>query len=240
MAEQLIFNKHNFIILLESLSKMSDTAILNIKDGEIYFITNSADYTMVLWGNTDIDFDKDITLNIPAISKLLNALKMCDNSDNINLKLNNNNLEYKGNDIKFKYHLYEDGLIPKSKMTLGKIKSINYNIEFNVPNSFIKKLLRTNSAFSDTKKMYIYTEDGSLHWSLQDKTVTNGNVFSINSGEVDFELDTFIINLDNLRFLNFVDDHNFNFKINTSLGVGNINLNYGDVDLNYIITSLIK
>jgi hypothetical protein len=100
---------------------------------------------------------------------------MCDGSDDITLILNNNNLEYRGNKIKFKYHLYEDGLIAKTKMSLEKIKSISYDIEFNVSKNFIKNLLKTNSAFSDSNKLYIYTNDGQLYWSLQDKTSSNSD-----------------------------------------------------------------
>lgn len=240
MNQKIILNKSNFLFLLESLSKINDTAILNIKDGEIYFITNSEDASLILWGRTEIDFEEDRVLNIPSVSKLSSALKMCDASENVSLILNNNNLEYRGKKIKFKYHLYEDGLIAKTKMSLEKIKSISYDIEFNVSKNFIKSLLKTNSAFSDSNKLYIYTDDGTLHWSLQDKTSSNSDVISITSGDVDFELSDFIINLDNLRLLTFIEDDDFNFKINTKFGVANINLNFEKVYLNYIISSLVK
>jgi hypothetical protein len=240
MNQKITLNKSNFLFLLESLSKINDTAILNIKDGGIYFISNSEDASLILWGRTEIDFDEDKVLNIPSVSKLSSALKMCDGSDDIVLTLNNNNLEYRGKQIKFKYHLYEDGLIAKTKMSLEKIKSISYDIDFNVPKSFIKHLLKTNSAFSDTNKLYIYTKDGELYWNLQDKTSANSDVLSITSGSVDFELDDFIINLDNLRLLTFTENSDFNFKINTKIGVANINLNFEKVYLNYIISSLVK
>jgi hypothetical protein len=240
MSQKIILNKSNFLFLLESLSKINDTAILNIKNGEIYFISNSEDASLILWGRTEIDFEEEKVLNIPSVSKLSSALKMCDGSDDITLILNNNNLEYRGNKIKFKYHLYEDGLIAKTKMSLEKIKSISYDIEFNVSKNFIKNLLKTNSAFSDSNKLYIYTNDGQLYWSLQDKTSSNSDVICITSGNVDFELSDFIINLDNLRLLTFIEDNDFNFKINTKFGVANINLNFEKVYLNYIISSLVK
>jgi hypothetical protein len=125
-------------------------------------------------------------------------------------------------------------------MSLEKIKSISYDIDFNISKSFIKNLLKTNSAFSDTNKLYIYTKDGELYWNLQDKTSANSDVVSIISGSVDFELDDFIINLDNLRLLTFTENNDFNFKINTKFGVANINLNFEKVYLNYIISSLVK
>ena len=104
MSQKIILNKSNFLFLLESLSKINDTAILNIKDGEIYFISNSEDASLILWGRTEIDFEEEKVLNIPSVSKLSSALKMCDGSDDITLILNNNNLEYRGNKIKFKYY----------------------------------------------------------------------------------------------------------------------------------------
>ena len=68
--------------------------------------------------------------------------------------------------------------------------------------------------------------------------MTNNDELTIIGEEVDFELDNFILNLDNVRLLSLDDDSPATFKINSKLSIGNFSLNSKGVILNYIISSL--
>jgi len=237
---KLKINKPDFLFFLSSLSKLSDSAILTIKDGGISALASNLDASMFLWNTMPVESDDDVVLNIPALSKLASALKLCGNSDVVEMTVNKNNLEYRGNSIKFKYHLYEDGVIMKSKTSLDKLKSLKYDVVTEFTEKFLKSFLKASSSFSKINKLHLYTEDDHLVWSLQDTTVANSDVFSLQGSEVDFEMDSFIINLDNIRMITFPNIDFAKLQINTSLGIGKIGLQYGNVELNYIISSLIK
>lgn len=140
---------------------------------------------------------------------------------------------------KFKYHLYDDGILVKPKITLAKIKALKFDYEFDFNKSFIKTLLSNSSIFKDTNKLYIYTEDGKLIWSLADKTMTNTDTLTIIGEDVDFEMDEFILNLDNVRLIDFGESDIAKFEISKN-GIGKIGIESGNIQLNYIVSSLTK
>ena len=241
MTKLLKFNKKDLKNFLEGLSNVSDTSILNIEDDKMFAISSSEDRSMFLWSSLDGDFDTTQVLNIPSVKKLSKSLDLIDImvGGDVEFILNSNNLEYKGSRVKFKYHLYGDGILVAPKLTLSKIKSLQYEYEFEVSKDFLTSLIKQSSIFKDTNKLYIFTEDDKLYWSLGDKTMMNTDVLTVEGGDVDFEMEEFILNLDNIRLLSFGDSKMFKFKI-SKMGIGNINLKNGNVELNYILSSLTK
>lgn len=232
------FNKEDFRNFLEGLSKISDTAILNLTEDQIYAISSSDDRSMFLWSTMEWDSDVTKTLNLPSVKKLSKSLDLISEKD-VEFNLNSNNLEYKGSKVKFKYHLYGDGILVAPKLTLSKIESLEYEYEFIVNKEFLTSIIKQSSIFRDTNKLYIFTENNKLYWSLGDKTQMNTDVLTIEGSDVDFEMDEFILNLDNIQLLSFGDAKSFVFKVN-KMGIGNINLKNGNVELNYILSSLTK
>jgi len=237
---KLTFNKANLLYLLDSLSKINDSCILHIKEDQAYAVAVSEDASFILWGSISGEFGIETILNLPSLTKLGNALKVAGNENEVTLILNKNNLEYRGGNIKFKYHLYDEGILSKPKTSLEKIQSISYDINIDFTKTFLKGLLKTSSMFSGIGKLYIHTVDGKVTWSLQDKTLTNSDMYAYSGDEVDFELSDFILNLDNLRMITLSAEENLKLNINTSYGIGNLKLINGDVTLNYILSSLVK
>lgn len=238
MSNKLKFNKQDFKNFLEGLSKVSDASILNIENDRIYAISSSEDRSMFLWSTLLGDFDTTQVLNLPSVKKLAKSLDMIGDKE-VEFILNSNNLEYKGSKLKFKYHLYADGILVAPKLTLSKITSLQYDYEFQVSKTFLSVLLKQSSVFKDTNKLYIFSEDGKLCWSLADRTMMNTDTLTIEGDSVDFEMDEFIVNLDNIQLISVGDNSDFTFRIN-KMGIGNINLKSGNVELNYILSSLQK
>ncbi len=228
----------DFKTFLLSLAKISDTSILEVKSDEIYSIAASDDRSMFLWSSIGGDFDLESTLNLPSLSKLSKLIDMVGFTD-ISFKLNRNNLEYKSKVAKFTYHLYDEGILMKPKITLDKIKSLTFDFEFDVTKQFLKTLLSNSSIFKDTNKLYIYTEDGNLIWSLADRTMQNTDTLTIVGEPVDFEMDEFILNLDNVRLIDFGESDTAKFEISKN-GIGKIGIESGNISQKYIVSSLTK
>jgi hypothetical protein len=228
----------DFKTFLRSLAKINDTSIVEVRTDEIYSIAASDDRSMFLWSTLSGDFDMDVSLNLPSLSKLSKLLDMVGSAD-IQFKVNRNNLEYKSKSVKFSYHLYDDGILIKPKITLEKIKALTFDYEFDTSKQFLKTLLSNSSIFKDTNKLYIYTEDDHLIWSLADRTMQNTDTLTVVGDEVDFEMDEFIINLDNVRLIDFGDSDVAKFNVSKN-GIGKIEIDSGDIQLNYIISSLTK
>lgn len=234
--KNLTLKRKEFRLLLLSLSKISDSCVLDIKDDGIHGISASTDNSMYVHAFLGGDFD-EMTLNLPSLEKLSKALGMVDD-DYVSLLVNQNNLEYKGDDLKFKYHLHEDGIITKPKVTLDKIKNFKYDIEFDLNLDFLSNLLK-NSSMISTNKLYIYTENDKLVWKLGDEKIPNSNNLCIVGEEVMFELnDPLILKIDNLKVLSKISKDNNTFKINSKVGVGSITSKHGNFELEYIFSSL--
>lgn len=236
MSEKIKLNKQDFKNFIKGLSRVSDTSILNIKEDSIYAISSSEDRSLYLWSTLKGTFDVEQTLNVPSLKKLMKCLDLIDSND-FDFVINSNNLEFINKTIKFKYHLYNDGILVAPKLTLSKVESMQYDFEFEVEKEFLDFILKNSVVFKETNKLYIYTDDGKLVWSLADKTMMNTDTLTVIGEEVDFELEDFILNLNNLRLISPAES--YLFKIN-KMGIGNIYLKNGKTELNYIISSLSK
>jgi hypothetical protein len=155
----------------------------------------------------------------------------------MNSNINNNHIEYKDKQIKFNYHLHEDGLITKPKLSLDKIRKFEYDIQFSVDFDFLSNILQ-KSFITNTKKLYIYTEDDRLVWKIGDETIPNSDFLIVVGNEVDFELNPFILKIDNLKLVSKVSKTGNLFKINSKLGVGCIVTGNSEFEMQYIFSSL--
>jgi hypothetical protein len=232
-------DKKHFQDFLKGLEYIDDKTILHIEEDNMYAISMTDDKSLFLYSTWSETFNMTKVLNLPSVKKLTKALDLIPTND-VELVVNSNNLEYKGTKLKFKYHLYDQGILTPPRLTLTKIQNLTYDHEFEVDKAFLTGLLKNSSIFKDTNKLYIYVEDGHLVWSLADRMMPNTDALTVIGEDVDFDLtDDFIINLDNLRLLSFGQKPTFTFRIN-NIGVGSIQLTNGNVNLNYILTSLKK
>lgn len=227
-------NRPEFKKLLTSLRKLNDSAIFRVKPDGIHALGVSADRSIYLWGCLGGEYPDDLVLNISSLSKLSKLLDMISSEEECTLKVNTNNLEYKGNGLKFKYHLQEDGVITDPKLTPEKIKTLDFSVEFEVDSSFIDGL-RKKAALSRAKKLYIYPEDGRINWFLGDKSVDNSDNLTIIGEEIDEEFEPYIITVATLQSIE-LPPTSIKFRI-SKIGLANIVFPFGDLMLNYILSS---
>ena len=230
-------NKSEFLKFLDAISKINDQGvILDIKDQKVSALVSSLDNTLILHTElTGID-GADNTLNIPDVKKFKHVLDTIE-GESVDLIINQNNIEYKGNDIKFKYHLYEEGFITRPSINLDKINKFTYDVEFKLDKNTLQRIFKGCGFAHETNKIYFYTDNNKLMAELTDRARHNTDNFTLSVCDADFTLDPIPVNLDNIRLLSVIDD-GFNVRVNTEYDVVVFDIQSNDIKLKYIISAL--
>lgn len=231
-----IQNRNEFLRYLDSVSKINDSAIFEITPTGITCLVSSVDNTLVLLSEFESEFDFTTTINIPDIKKLQRVLDTLVDDD-ISLVINSNNLEYRGKDVKFKYHLFEEGFLTKPSLNIEKIKNFKFDVSFDFTRETLQTLLKGSTFASETNKIYFYTEDGDIKADLTDRARHNTDNYSITIDKADFTLSPLPINFDNIRLMSNINNQ-YKCNINTEYGVVVIDNNSDCIKLKYIISSL--
>ena len=232
-----VANKAEFLKLLDAISKINDSGvILDLQEDKITSLVSSIDSTLILCSEYKTKLDFNSSLNVPDVKKLRNVLDTIEDTD-ISLDINSNNLEYKGDSIKFKYHLFEEGFITRPNINLEKINSFKFDVEFKLNKNTLQRLFKGSTFASETNKIYFYTENGNLMAELTDRSRHNTDNFTLSLGKTDIELKPVPVNLDNIRLLSIINEE-FNVSVNTEYGVVVFDIEDKDIKLKYIISDL--
>ena len=231
-----IKNRSEFLRYLDSVSRINDSAIFEITPSGMSCLVSSIDNTLVLLSEFKSDFDITTTINVPDIKKFQRVIDTL-HDDEVILTINSNNLEYRGSDVKFKYHLFEEGFLTKPGLNVDKIRSFKFDVNFEFNREIVQSLLKGSTFASETNKVYFYTEDGSVKADLTDKSRHNTDNYSITVGSSDTELKSTPVNFDNIRLLSAVSSE-YKCNINTEYGVVVIDNASDCIKLKYIISSL--
>jgi len=230
-------SKGEYLKYLDTISKINDTGVIfDVKDDKLVSLVSSLDSTLILHSEYKSNFQFNTTLNIPDVKKLRHVLDTIE-EENIDIEVNSNNLQYSGNGVKFKYHLYEEGFITKPNINIDKINKFKFDINFGLNKATIQRLFKGSTFASETNKIYFYTEDKNLMAELTDRARHNTDNFTLSLGKVDFELEPIAVNLDNIRLISLLND-DIKVKINTEYGVVVFDIEENNIKLRYIISAL--
>ena len=245
MAYLKVKNKKDYISnFLSPVSNLNDACIFKINENKMVCILASSDATIVCKAETEIETDitGEVNLNIPDIKKLIRVLEILSVED-VELKLNNNNLSFNNSEYKFKYHLLDDGIIKQPAINIEKVNQLDFDTEFKVKESNFSTLFKGSSFASETSKLYFYEEDGKMFGELGDKTRHNTDNFVCSiadSYEGNALPKPLPVNFDTFRLLSFGGSGEIQFKINTQMGVMTCSFTKGNASLIYIISALIN
>jgi hypothetical protein len=202
----------------------------------------STDNTLILYAEYGVESSLFSTLNIPDVKKLTRVLDTIDNEE-IDLNINSNNIEYKGNGVKFKYHLFDEGFLTKPSLNIDKINAFTFDMGFKVDKNILNQIFKGSVFASETNKLYFYTEENRggegfrLMAELTDRARHNTDNFTLCIGLVKEELSPIPINFDNVRLLNNISGE-FIVRINKEYGVVVFEQQADDISLKYIVSSL--
>mgnify|MGYP003670732263 CR=1 FL=1 len=174
-----IQNRESFISkFLTPITKLSESACISVHPDKITSLTTNSDNSLILHvTHTQPSTVTDkVILNVPNISRFVNLFS-CITSDESDLDFNENCVVCKAGDLKFKYHLLEDGILKVPSINIQKIKDLKFDTTFYLQKDNILQLLKASTFTTDTDKLYISTDDTKVYGELTDKQQANVDSF---------------------------------------------------------------
>jgi len=230
-----ILNKSSFLSkFLVPISRIQETCLITLRDGHVFSLVNAENNIKLYARCDDIKYSGDsLNLGFSDIKKLIKAIDMIQDNE-IELKLNSNNIEYTGRNNMFKIFLTDDSNIPLPKISIKKIMDFQYDTKFLVNPEIFSTLIKSSAFITNSNKVYITTVDEAVMAELNDKTKKNVDVFSIKISEtfdgsnvksIPFPFDLF--NMIN----GYSKTNNIGVSINNNVGIIAIDV----FDNNYIL-----
>ncbi len=243
---KLSFNKTDLVKkFLDPISRVAEGCILNVEKNDIFSIIHSTDLGVILYSKLKLlkENSETIKLNIGDLKKFIKLIN-CINQDNIELIINSNNIEYESSDLKFKYHMLEDNVIQKPKISIDKLNKLEYDSNFTLTNDIISGILKGSSFGNDTNKIYFYTKDNQVYAELTDQAQQNIDsvTFKISDKYNGTEIKNSLpFKLEILQIISSIFKlTNLDTKVNTKQKFLFFEVIQPDFELKYIVQSLIK
>lgn len=239
-----IKNRVEFVkSFLVPISRISESAVLEIKDKSLQCLVSTTDNSVIYHTSCVIesDIENGEKLNCSDIKKLIKAVDNIKKQD-IVFDLENNNLSYKDDGIRFKYHLLENDIIKKPKISLDKLKDTVFNTFFVLTNDKVKELVKGSVFSSDSNKIYLTINDDGVYAELTDKTRHNIDsiAFKVSDQYQGDHVDSIVLSFEIFRLMDISNYPEVNVKINNKLGIVIFELDNNYNKMIYIMSSLTK
>lgn len=232
-------------LFLDQISKISDSGVLEINKSNIHCKTCTPDNSVILGIDFPIaskgDIEDKLFVNVGDVKKLIKAFD-CVNEDNLTFKIEKNNILYTDKNIKFKYHLLENGIINQPKVNLEKLKALEFDCSFTLSDQKINELIKASTFASDTNKIYLTSYDNILKGDLTDKSRYNVDSFEVVISENfdGIKIENLCLNFEVFRIFSSSRFNALQCKISSKLGVVLFGFKNNIISTQYIISALTK
>jgi hypothetical protein len=239
-----IKNKNTFVKnFLQPLTKISDACVLELDKNILSCLTCTSDNSVIFHIDFPIDgeFEDGLKLNCPDLKKLIKAIDAI-SYDEIAFNILENSLSYNDSNIRFKYHLLEDDIIKRPKLSLKKLSDTHFNSSFILNTDRVKDLVRGSIFSSDSNKIYIYSDENGVHGELTDKVRNNIDTITIkicDSFDGD-RIENIPLNFEIFRIMELSSSKDVFVKINNKLGIVIFEIENNYNKMKYVLSSLIK
>lgn len=239
-----VTNQHFKKLFLEQISKISDNAVLTLDKTGLSCLCSSPDNSIILSTHLSVKTDLDEQsqkLNIGDIKKLIRAFD-CVDKETVKFSVKNNNITYSDNEVQFKYHLLEDGIITIPKINLQKLESLEFDSYFTITDRSFTDLIRGSTFSTDSNKVYLNSTGSVLKGNLTDKTRHNIDSFEVVVSKefAGTPLENLCLSFETIRILSTLKVNSINCKVSSKLGVVLFNFENNIIKTNYIVSSLTK
>lgn len=240
-----IDNKTSFVDnFLLPLSKIENASVLSINSTGFSSLLAAADNTAIIYATykKDIESLEPVKLNIPDLNRLIKILN-CIPSNDIELEITTNSIKYEGNNIRFTYHLLEDGILSVPPLSVEKIKQLTYDTVFEINYSSFVNLIKGSTFISNLNKIYFFTRDGAVYTELSDKQMHNVDsiTFKLSDQYKGTAIETSIpVNFETIRNIINTKFNNAKVHVNNKFNVIAFEVCNENIKNTYIISGLLK
>jgi len=229
---------NNFVI---PLSKITDSAVIKIAPGKITSLISTSDNTIIVNSEYNDDSIKAVkTLNVPDLKKLCRVIS-CIDETTFNLDISSNFIGYDSRNVRFKYHLYDDGIIASPKLSIDKLNSLEFDGKFTLPLASVINLIKGSSISTETNKIYLSVKDKQIFGELTDKTRSNIDSYGINISD-DYSGTQFAVaiplNFEIFRIISSMRFKELQANLITKMGVLTLDLNLDNSKFKFVISAL--
>jgi len=240
-----IKSKVDFVkAFLAPISKIADASILELSNSKLKCLTCTSDNSIIYYVEFPVETDIEdvICLNCPDIKKLIKAIDTIKGTSDLTFEVDGNNLSYKDSNIRFKYHLQEDGIIKKPKLNLDKLNVTEFYSSFFLKGEDIRELIRGSVFSTDSNKAYISSNEEGVYAELTDKTRNNIDTITIKISDnvVGETITNLPLNFEIFRIMDINAIVDINVKINNKIGLVLFDFQNNYNKTMYIMSSLIK
>lgn len=229
---------NNFLL---SIGKITESATLKITPGKIESLVSTGDSTIIISIEyIDENIDCTATLNIPDIKKLCRIIQ-CIDSSNFELDINSNNISYSSKTVRFKYHLYDEGIISIPKINLSKLNTIEFDCSFTLTQSIISSLIKGSSIATETNKIYLTFNDSDVLGELTDLTRANTDSYGLlisNDYQGKSGGKPLPLNFEIFRIISSMKFNSSKCKLASHLGVLTFNIELDKTKIKFIVSAL--
>lgn len=238
-------NQHFKKLFLEQIVKISDSCVVSLLDGKLRSKASSADNSVILGVELALEeapkLQEEIFLNIGDIKKLIRAFD-CVGEERVTFSIENNNINYKDKNIKFKYHLLEDGIINQPKVNLEKLEQLEFDSNFTLEDRSLNDLIKCSNFSTDSNKIYLTSEGSKLKGDLTDKTKYNVDnlELSVSNNFTGTPISNLCLNFEVFRIISTCKFNSLQCSISSKLGVVLFAFTNNIITVKYIVSALTK
>ncbi|NDB86102.1 MAG: hypothetical protein EB127_25885 [Alphaproteobacteria bacterium] len=159
------------------------------------------------------------------------------------MDISSNCIAYKSDSVRFKYHLYDDGIIPTPKLNIDKLKTLDFDGKFTLPYNSIVNLVKGSVITTDTNKLYLSVKDKQMFGELTDKARPNVDSYGIQIAD-DYEGIQYAtpipLNFEIIRIVSIMKFKVINAQLVSKMGVLLFDLNLDSTSLKFVISALLN
>lgn len=242
---QINIDRVTLIKFLTPLSKLGDKAVLKIGNKKIYSLMSSEDSNIILYASSSLTEQEIVArINIIDIKKFIAALDCFEEEMFFYLKDNYILCESQSlTGTYFKYHLVDDSIIRDASISIEKISKLNFDTEFTINRKNLADIGKGSFFTADTNKIYLYTRDDCVYAELTDREIQNTNsiTFKVSDNFTGTPVKELLaLNYEIFRNLTTLRCESVKVKINNENKVVMFNIIENNIELKYIISTLIK
>lgn len=228
---------------LNTIGRVSDDCIIEVQDSKIKCLCSTSDATLIQYTRCDIESEHGHILNVPDVKRLTKLIS-CIPLNTCELDVSDNSLSYNSSDIRFKYHLLDDGILSVPGISVEKIKQLKFDVAFELPYYKLTELIKGSTLANDVEKIYIYTDDnGHVYGELTDRQKPNMDSFCVQISDklsVGGLIKPTPFNFENLRIISGTRCDRLIIQLNTELNVARVDIKDEHVNITYIVSALMS